>query len=94
MKILNMMIRLFLVLLIVPVVLGIGDNVGKEDSTFVGGHLIITDVDVKVGSKTDKNLVDGDDISDEAAPGDTVVFSIEVANNFTNEDDGEELWHH
>jgi len=89
MKTLNVMIGLFMVLLIVPMVLAIGDNVGKEDSTFVGGHLIITDVDVKVGSKTDKNLKDGDDISDEAAPGDTIVFSIEVANNFTNEDDVE-----
>ena len=78
---------LFLVLLMVPVVMGIGTNVGKEDSTFIGGHLIITDVDVRVGSKSDKNLVDGDDIDDEAAPGDTVVFSIEVANNFTNEED-------
>ena len=89
-KTISVIMGLFLVLLVVPIVSGaIGENVGKEDATLVGGHLIITDVDVKVGSKTDKNLKDGDDISDEAAPGDTVTFIIEVANNFTNEEDVE-----
>ena len=80
---LNFLIGLF-VLLIVPSALAVNENVGV---VVTGGHLIITDVDVKVGSKTDKNLEDGDDISDEAAPGDTVQFSIEVANNFTRDDD-------
>ncbi len=86
MKILSAILGLFLVLLMVPMVSAVGDNVGQ---IVTGGHLIITDVDVKVGSKTDKNLVDGDDISDEAAPGDKVEFSIEVANNFTKDDDVE-----
>jgi len=86
-KTFSVIIGLFLVLLIVPIVSGtVGDNVGEDTN---GGHLIITDVDVKVGSKSDKNLEDNDDISDEAAPGDTVTFSIEVANNFTRDDDVE-----
>jgi hypothetical protein len=85
-KALWILLGLFLVLM-VPMALGVvGKNVGKE-STLVGGHLIITDVDVKVGGKSDKNLRDKDDISDEAAPGDKVEFSIEIANNFTRDDD-------
>ena len=86
-KTFSVIIGLFLVLLIVPIVSGvIGDNVAEDTN---GGHLIITDVDVKVGSKTDKNLEDDDDIDREAAPGDTVTFTIEVANNFTRDDDVE-----
>ncbi len=50
-------------------------------------HLAFTDVDVKVGSKTSKNLKDGDTISDEAAPGDKVDFKIKVKNNFTDAED-------
>lgn len=52
-----------------------------------GSKLIFSDVDVKVGSKTSKNLDDGDSIDDEAEPGDTVEFRIEVKNNFTNAED-------
>lgn len=52
-----------------------------------GTKLIFSDVDVKVGSKTSKNLDDGDTIDDEAEPGDTVEFRIEVKNNFTNAED-------
>lgn len=50
--------------------------------------LEFSDVDVKVGSKTSKNLIDGDTINEEAEPGDDVEFRIEVKNNFT---DGEDL---
>ena len=46
--------------------------------------LIFSDVDVKVGSKTDKNLVNGETISDEAEPGDAVEFRVEVKNNYTS----------
>ena len=49
--------------------------------------LEFSDVDVKVGSKTSKNLDDGDTIDDEAEPGDTVEFRIEVRNNFTSAED-------
>ena len=49
--------------------------------------LEFSDVDVKVGSKTSKNLEDGDTIDDEAEPGDNVEFRIEVKNNFTDQED-------
>jgi len=49
--------------------------------------LTFTDVDVKVGSKTSKNLDDGDSIGDDASPGDSVEFKIKVENNFTSEED-------
>ena len=52
-----------------------------------GSKLIFSDVDVKVGSKTSKNLNDGDTIDDEAEPGDTVEFRVEVKNNFTDAED-------
>ena len=52
-----------------------------------GSKLIFSDVDVKVGGKTSKNLNDGETIDDEADPGDTVEFRIEVKNNFTDAED-------
>ncbi|MBI2652699.1 hypothetical protein HYX00_04505 [Candidatus Woesearchaeota archaeon] len=52
-------------------------------------HLSFSDVDVKVGSKTSKNLRDGSTINDEAEPGDTVEFRIEVKSNFTSTEDVE-----
>src|SRR3989338_392317 len=52
-----------------------------------GSKLFFSDVDVKVGSRTSKNLDDGDTIDDEAEPGDTVEFKIEVKNNFTSAED-------
>lgn len=52
-------------------------------TAYAGSKLIFSDVDVKVGSKTSKNLDDGDTIDDEAEPGDTVEFRVEVQNNFT-----------
>ena len=84
MKTLNVMIGLFMVLLIVPMVLASTEfgNVIKG-----GGKLLITDVDVKVGSKTDKNMDFGEKIKEEARPGDTVKFTIEAENNFTDAED-------
>jgi len=70
-------------MLVIPFALAANDN-GKIIS---GGKLIVTDMDVKVGSKTDKNLDYGDSIKDEAVPGDKVEFSIEVKNNFTSTED-------
>lgn len=57
------------------------------DIAYADSKLIFSDVDVKVGGKTSKNLEDGDTIDDEAEPGDTVEFRVEVKNNFTNEED-------
>lgn len=53
----------------------------------VGTNLEFSDVDVKVGSKTSKNLKDGDTIDEEAEPGDVVEFRVEVRNNFTSAQD-------
>ena len=52
-----------------------------------GSKLIFSDVDVKVGGKTSKNLNDGDTIDDEAEPGDTIEFRVEMRNNFTDAED-------
>ncbi|MCH8003110.1 MAG: lamin tail domain-containing protein [Nanoarchaeota archaeon] len=52
-----------------------------------GPKLQISDLDVKVDGKTDKNLIDGDKISKEAKPGSKVIFSIEVENLFTDDED-------
>ena len=46
--------------------------------------LEFSDVDVKVGSKTSKNVRNGDTIREEAEPGDSVEFRVEVKNNFTS----------
>lgn len=43
-----------------------------------------SDVDVKVGSKTSKNLKDGNSINEEAEPGDGVEFRVELKNNYTS----------
>ena len=49
-----------------------------------GSKLYFSDVDVKVGSKSSKNLQNGETIDDEAKPGDTVEVKVELKNNFTN----------
>jgi len=78
------MIGIFLISLIAPFAFAAEVNVGEIVS---GGKLYISDVDVKVDSKSDKNLEDGDSIREEAKPGSTVEFTIEVYNNFTNSED-------
>ena len=52
-----------------------------------GSKLVFSDVDVNVGGRTSKNLVNGDTIDDEAEPGDNVEFRVEVQNNFTDAED-------
>ena len=49
--------------------------------------LLITDLDVIVDSKSDKNLNDGDKIRHEASPESDVSFKIELKNNFTRSED-------
>ncbi len=50
-------------------------------------HLSFSKVDAKVGSKTSKDLDEGETINDEAAPGDQVEFKIKMENNFTDAQD-------
>jgi|TARA_B100001964_G_C14224316_1_gene596880 predicted nucleotidyltransferase len=83
MKTLNIILGLFLVLLMVPIVLA----VNEFGNVITGGKLLITDMDVKVGSKTDKNMDFGDKIKEEARPGSVVKFMIEGENNFTDAED-------
>ncbi len=52
-----------------------------------GSKLVISDVDVKIGSKTLKNLTDGQTISEEARPGRTVEVRVEARNAFTRAED-------
>src|SRR3990167_6599048 len=76
-------IGLFLILLMVPIVLA-QTEFGRVTK---GSKLLITDVDVKVGSKTHKNIDFGEKIKEEAKPGDTVQFKIQALNNFTDAED-------
>ncbi|MBN1157527.1 hypothetical protein JXA85_07950 [Candidatus Woesearchaeota archaeon] len=47
--------------------------------------LAITDIEVKVAGEKDKNLEDGDKIGEKAKPGDSVEFSVEVSNLFSQD---------
>lgn len=49
-------------------------------------RLEFSDVDAKVAGKFDRNLKDGDRIDEQARPGETVEFNVEVKNNFTREE--------
>ncbi|MBI2140162.1 tandem-95 repeat protein [Candidatus Woesearchaeota archaeon] len=53
-------------------------TVGKES------RLRITDLDIKVGDKTSKDIKDGETISRKAQPGDKIVFDIEAGNAFAS----------
>ena len=90
MKKLSILIGLFLVLAMVPMVSAV-DNVGE----FINeSFLIISDVDVKVCNdrcKTDKDMSDGDKIGEEAVPGGTVEFDIEITNIFPENHDEVEI---
>jgi uncharacterized membrane protein len=56
-------------------------NVGQ------GPKLIISDLDVKVDKKTDKNMNNNTKIGKDAAPGSTVEFKLEIENLFTDDED-------
>jgi hypothetical protein len=83
MNVLKIIFGLIMVFLLAVSVSAV-DEFGKVTK---GSKLLITDVDVKVGSKSDKNMDYGDRIKNEAKPGDKVSFSIEVKNNFTKDED-------
>ncbi len=53
--------------------------------------LIISDLDVKVDGETDKDLDDGDKISEEAKPGSEVEFDVEVKNLFDEDTEDIEI---
>ena len=62
------------------------DNQSFEINVTKGPKLAIEEVDVKVDSKSSNNLVDGDSISRDAAPGSKVTFKVKVTSLFTDEE--------
>ena len=52
-----------------------------------GPKLIISDLDIKVNGKTDKNVVNNTMISEEIKPGLEVEFKLEIENLFTKDED-------
>ena len=52
-----------------------------------GNRLEIKKIDAKVGSKTDKDLKDGDTISRDAEPDNSLEIKVKVENNFTSSED-------
>jgi len=52
-----------------------------------GPKLIISDLDVKVDGKSDKNLNNNTKIGKDAAPGTKVEFKLEIENMFTDDED-------
>jgi len=52
-----------------------------------GPRLVISDLDVKVDGKTDKNIGNSTKIDKEAKPGSKVEFKLEIENLFTKEED-------
>jgi len=68
---------LLIIVLLLPSVFA-DNEYGKQTS---GNFLLITDVDVKVGEKTSRNLEYGETITKEANPDMDLQFTIEVKNN-------------
>jgi len=52
-----------------------------------GDDLLVSNVDVKIGSKTTKSVDQGETVSREAVPGDKVEIKIEFLNNLTSDED-------
>jgi len=63
------------------------DNQSFQVRVSEGPRLAITDLDVKVDGKSDKNVANNTRVSEEVSPGSDVEFEIEVSNLFTNAED-------
>ena len=79
-------IKSVLLSIIALVIILLLNNVAHA-STSNGHNLQISNVDVKVSSKTLRNLSDGDTISEDARPDHVVEFRVEVKNSFTRSQD-------
>jgi len=75
-------IKVALLSLIAFIIVILLNNVAYA-ATSSGQNLQISNVDVKVSSKTLRNLSNGETISEEARPDHSVEFRVEVRNNFT-----------
>ncbi|MBW2976522.1 tandem-95 repeat protein [Candidatus Woesearchaeota archaeon] len=73
----------------VKVVDGIGGSDTQSFSLTVKERpkLAISDLDVKVDGKTDKNLEDGDTIKNEAEPESDIEFKLKIENLYSDEED-------
>ncbi len=73
--------------------LTVEDNNNQESSTTTtiyveeASKLRISDLDVKIGDKTAKNIQDGETISREAKPKETIKFNIEIENEYSSSED-------
>ena len=63
------------------------DSQSFEINVSEGPKLIISDLDIKVNGKSDKNVHNNSRIKKEVAPGDKIEFKIEIENRFTKEED-------
>lgn len=79
-KVVKIRIKAVLVSLIAFLIVILLNNVAYASD---GQNLQISNVDVKISSKTLRNLSDGETISEEARPDHVVEFRVEVRNNFT-----------
>src|SRR3989344_6183274 len=82
-----MMLKKILMGLVFVLLLAAAASAANEEGKVIsGGKLLITRVDAKVDGKKDKGLNFGEKISKEAKPGSDVEFTIEVKNNYTNDE--------
>ena len=65
----------------------LSDSQAFAISVTKGAKLKISDLDVKVDGKSDKNMKNNTKISVEAEPGSKVVFEVELENSFTDDED-------
>ena len=72
-------LRFILATLIAGIVLSSG--------ALAASKLLIKDIDVKVGGKSDKGLKDGNTIDRDAEPGDAIEIKVKLENNFTASED-------
>lgn len=79
MGLITIKLRFILAILIAGIVLSSG--------VLAASKLIIKDIDVKVGGKSDKGLNDGDTIDRDAEPGDAIEIKVKLENNFTASED-------
>lgn len=79
MGLINIKLRFILTILLSVILLSSG--------ALAASKLLIKDIDVKVGGKTDKDLDDGDTIDRDAEPGDQVEVKVKLENNFTASED-------
>lgn len=67
-----------------PIVLGLMIFIFLMNTAYAETKLNFSDVDVKVGGRTSNNLKNGNDIREDAKPGDNLEFRVEMKNTYTS----------